>query len=893
MLLGPATLLAFVSGFVALGYEVLWARRLADVIGATALASSLVVGAFFVMLSAGAVRLGPLAARQRSPWRLYALLEGGILLAILPAFAGDELAGVAARALGDALVQPGTSLVAKTALALLFVGPAAFLMGGTLPAMGQAVVRAGRLGNEGNILYGVNTLGGALGSLVATFDLVPALGMRRSFLVLMLGSATLAVAALRLAAVAARAEPGGRNGASGDLVVPDGSVVDDGPEAASRPGGGSARPGRDRLWYVLAFVSGFNVLGLEVLALHLFSQVLHNSTYTFATVLVVVIAALALGALVTQRWRLDEGRVLHRLALVLCATALATAIAPRLFFAATGGMQPLGGGAATLLGYVLRIVGAGVLVLSPPFALAGWVFPLVLAGGGRGGGPAAGRPASSAVGVRWGRLLGANAAGALLGLVLANFAAMRFLGLWMSIAVWSLVPLVTGLLVAAQSPAAGRGLRMGLATAAAVGLVAAFPDRLPVAALAPGDALLDWNAGADGVACVVANAGLERDRRIKWNNTYTLGGAANAAQQARMGQLALLLHPRPERVGFIGVATGLTASSARRDPAVRSVTAVELSGQVVHLACRDFADVNGDLCAAPSVRIVVEDGRMFFRTTRQRYDVIVGDLFVPWQAGTATLYTREHFQAVRDHLEPGGLFAQWLPLFQLDAVGFWGIATTFAAVFPNAWLAISDFQPYHAAVALIGWRDGDAGPSPEVLAARCREVEARARFREPLLDDAAGVASFLVGPVAGVLPQGVPPLTLDRCWLADHAPRVQRARPEAWFLGPVLTAYLQRVVAAAAGHPLYADVMRGQMLYQFVEVLHREGQERAAAWFDANVRAPLPPAHFAIDAPGRFNWPFPRDAGLFLVGRARQQAAGARQQAAGVQPPPDAPGELP
>jgi spermidine synthase len=77
--------LAFLSGFVALGYEILWARRLSDLIGATALASSLVVGVFFVMLAAGAIALGPLATRTRSPWRLYAKLELGILLAIVPA----------------------------------------------------------------------------------------------------------------------------------------------------------------------------------------------------------------------------------------------------------------------------------------------------------------------------------------------------------------------------------------------------------------------------------------------------------------------------------------------------------------------------------------------------------------------------------------------------------------------------------------------------------------------------------------------------------------------------------------------------------------------------------------------------------------------------------------
>ena len=112
-----AACLAFLSGFVALGYEILWARRLADVIGATSLAASLVVGVFFVMLAWGAIALGPLAARTRSPWRLYAILEGGILAAILPAFWGDALAAQLAPAFGDALFRPGVGLFVKTLLA--------------------------------------------------------------------------------------------------------------------------------------------------------------------------------------------------------------------------------------------------------------------------------------------------------------------------------------------------------------------------------------------------------------------------------------------------------------------------------------------------------------------------------------------------------------------------------------------------------------------------------------------------------------------------------------------------------------------------------------------------------------------------------------------------------
>jgi hypothetical protein len=252
--------------------------------------------------------------------------------------------------------------------------------------------------------------------------------------------------------------------------------------------------------------------------------------------------------------------------------------------------------------------------------------------------------------------------------------------------------------------------------------------------------------------------------------------------------------------------------------------------------------------------------------------VVIGDLFVPWQAGTAKLYTREQFEAVRDHLAPGGLFAQWLPVFQLDPVGFWGISATFASVFPNAWLVIADFQPYSPAVALVGWRDPDGAPSHAVLAARCDEVRPLERLREPMLADPAGVETFLVGPVGRVLPQGIPILTLDRVWLADHAPRVQRARPPRWYVGPRFVASMQRVATSVTDDSLAGGIALGQRLLQFCEVADREGPEQATAWLDANLERPLPAA-FTVEDPTRLNWPFRREAGLLLITRARQAAA--------------------
>ena len=737
---------ALVSGFVALGYEILWARRLSDIVGATSFASGLVVGTFFLGLAAGAARLGPIATRHPAPWKLYAHLELGIVIAVLPSFAGERLSTMLLSSFGPVLLQPLAGLLAKAALAVLFVGPASFLMGGTLPALGQAVVRGDRLGREGNAIYGWNTLGGALGIFVTTFVVVPRLGLRFAFAALMLTSVALAA----FASQCARAKPPADARTGGHVRKPVGAE-----------GGDAARSRLDWLW--LAALSGFAVLGLEIMALHLFSQVLHNSGYTFATVLIIVIASLAVGPLITQRWQLDAASAWRRAGIVILLAACVAAALPRVFYHATIQMTPFGGGAVGFGTYIARILGTGALVLGPLFILCGWVFPLVLAGVGT---------LPGGIGERWGKLLGFNAAGALLGLVLANHVAMPRLGLWWSLAAWSVVLLAAGIIVARR--VTRRGALFAIAAACIVVLFVASPGSLPVAHLTAGESVLAWTAGPDGVAAVIERTEAGGDRRIKWNNTYSLGGTSNRAQQARFGYLPLLLHPKPQTVAFIGLATGITASAALSDPGIAHVTTVELSSQIAHLACEHFGSWNAAICDAPQSHVVVEDGRMFFRATRERFDVVVGDLFVPWRSGVATLFTREHFESVHEHLLPGGIFAQWLPLFQLDARGFWGIATTFTAVFPNAWLAVGDFQPNSAGVVLIGWRDADGAPRWERLAQRCRELSSLPALREPLLTSPDAAALFLVGPMAPALPGNLPVMTLDRPWLADHAPRVQR-----------------------------------------------------------------------------------------------------------------------
>ena len=68
-------LCVFVSGAVALMYEVVWSRQLGLFLGITSYAHTAVIAAYMLGLSVGSVGFGRLADRLSSPIRAYAWLE--------------------------------------------------------------------------------------------------------------------------------------------------------------------------------------------------------------------------------------------------------------------------------------------------------------------------------------------------------------------------------------------------------------------------------------------------------------------------------------------------------------------------------------------------------------------------------------------------------------------------------------------------------------------------------------------------------------------------------------------------------------------------------------------------------------------------------------------------
>lgn len=704
------------SGFAGLGYQIVWTQQCALWLGHEAAAVLAVVTAFFGGLALGALALGPTLKRTARPALWYAACEAAIALWSVALALG--LAPVSGWLLDLTGAQPTATWQWTVSFfgTLVVLLPATAAMGATLPAMERVVAALGNDGRSIAALYASNTLGAVIGVLAAAFWLVPEWGLARTAMV---------CGALNLfCAIAA-------------LALPRGSQ----PAAPSGPAPADRRP------LVRLAVTGLLGIGYEVLVVRVLSQVAENTVYTYAMLLAVYLVGSALGAAAYQRWRTrsaDADALRDRL---ICLQAAACLIGTLTLWQADvvrhSVAQGLGAGmnaalaaeaAIALAAFGLPTIAMGALFshLSLQATQAGWGF---------------------------GRALGFNTLGAAFAPLLFGVLLLPALGHQVS-----LLLVAAGYLALLATPGWRRPLAWGTAASAIV--LALWAPPLVFVDVPPGGRVISYREGPMAAVSVVEDA--DGVSRLRIDNRQQEGSSASRLADARQALLPLLLHPAPQRALFLGLGTGVTASSAAEDPTLQ-VDVVELLPEVV-AASAHFTQALASGASNPRLHIMTSDARRYVRTTDARYDVIVSDNFHPARSGSGALYTVEHFAAVRERLTEQGVFCQWLPLHQLDLDTLRSIVRAFVAVHPGGWAMLATNSLETPVLGLVARRDGGRFDWAQVRARR-----ADAQWPQPLADfgladDWALLGGFVAGPQALARFAGTAPVNTD-----DHPVVMYRA----------------------------------------------------------------------------------------------------------------------
>ena len=156
--------------------------------------------------------------------------------------------------------------------------------------------------------------------------------------------------------------------------------------------------------------------------------------------------------------------------------------------------------------------------------------------------------------------------------------------------------------------------------------------------------------------------------------------------QRMLGHITMLARPDPDAVQSVLVVAcgaGVTAGSFVPYDTVRRIVICDIEPMVPKHVAPMFAKENYNVVADPRTQVIVDDGRHFVRTTKEKFDVITSDPLDPWIKGCAALNTREYYQMCKDHLNPGGVIALWYPLYESDQNTVRSGVATFFQVFPN------------------------------------------------------------------------------------------------------------------------------------------------------------------------------------------------------------------
>ena len=661
------------SGCAALIYEIVWFQLLQLVIGASAVSLGLLLAAYMGGLCVGSAAFARLVPARQHPLRVYALLELGIGIFGIIALFGVPLVG---RLYVAGATSGLLGLVLRGAVAAGCLLPPTLLMGGSFPAVSRWLESTPQEVSRLGLLYSANILGAVIGCLGAGFYLLRVHDMAVATYVA--AAINLAMASLAFALAARTKE-----------ALPERELADE-PVAGARRAPGAA-------WiYAAIGLSGLTALGAEVVWTRLLSLLLGATVYTFSIILAVFLLGLWAGSAAGSVW----SRKTHapRRALAACQALLAVAIAWTAFVLVYSlpywpvdpwlSLSPW-------FNFQLDLVRCAWTIFPATF-LWGASFPLALAGAAAPGED----PARLS-----GEVYAANTAGSIIGALLFSLVLIPGIGTraseqWLVAlaAVGAAVALVPASL-AAWERIQSTSVRAALAGAGALLLALALMwtvSPMPWQAVAYGRRIAPILRGlnltheteplflGEGInsSVVITDRG---DQRFFYVSGKSEASTAilDMRLQRMMGHLPALAHRHPQSVLVVGFGAGVTAGSFVPYPEVHRIVICELEPMIPPASDRYFGKENNHVVEDRRTEVVYDDARHYILTAPEKFDVITTDPIHPWVKGTSTLYSKEYYELVKSHLNPGGVVAQWLPLYESDEKTVRTELATFFSVFPN------------------------------------------------------------------------------------------------------------------------------------------------------------------------------------------------------------------
>ncbi|HUP03128.1 MAG TPA: fused MFS/spermidine synthase [Bryobacteraceae bacterium] len=671
----PLLVLLFAgSGCSALIYEIVWFQLLQLAIGSTAVSLGILLATYMGGLCLGSLAL-PRLKTAMHPLRVYAMLEAGIgvlgmvVLGLIPLVDKIYVAG-------SAVGLPGMLL--RGFFCVICLLPPTILMGASLPAIVRWTESTPRGASWWGLLYGGNTAGAVFGCLLAGFYILRIYNMATGTFVAVAVNLGVALVSYLLAGRTSAGQTGSE-AATASTPAPAGAEAD------------SSR------WtiYVTIALSGAGALGAEVVWTRLMGMLLGATVYVFSVILAVFLIGLAIGSWLGS-WLLRA--TAPRAALGWCQVLLAGGIAWTAWIVADSlPYWPINPMLTISPWHIFQLDMVRCLwAILPPTILWGASFPLACA--------AAAKPGQDP-GEVVGGVYAANTLGAIVGALATSLILIPWIGTQQTTRAILVVSAVSGLF--ALTPYFNqRDSKLGAPLMAAAmllaGMLAWGVDAVPGRLIAYGRKM----AISSGTVVYTKEGRNSSVAISQWPDGATevdVNGHVEATTepydmklQRTVGHLPAMLHPAPKSVLGIGFGAGVSAGTFTTYPTIQKITVCEIEPVIPPTSTRYFAQQDYDVYHNPRTHIVFDDARHYLLTTNETFDVIASDPLDVFVKGTAGLYSKEYFEAVKKHLNPGGYFSLYVPLYESDERTVRSEIATFFEAFPygTLWANTIDGRGY-------------------------------------------------------------------------------------------------------------------------------------------------------------------------------------------------------
>jgi spermidine synthase len=589
------------------------------------------------------------------PLRIYAVLEAGIGVCALLVQAGLPYLDRVYIA-GAEHGMPGMML--RGVLAAVCMLAPTVLMGASLPVVVRWIKGTPAGVAWWGYLYGGNTAGAVFGCLLAGFWLLRLYNMATAtYVAVAINFAIAAIAYLTAALVPA--------------------PVADAEPPADRP---ASNP-----WpvYLTIALSGATALGAEVVWTRLLGMLLLATVYVFSIILAVFLAGLAIGSAagsaILRRVRAQAAlgwcQMLLALGMAWCAYSIVNAL-------------PYWNDDVLLTRDPWHMYGLDlkrcIWAILPAALCWGASFPLACAAIARPG-EDSGRTA--------GGIYAANTLGGIVGALAVSLVLIPWIGSQRTEQALLIVAVLSGLVALAPLARGSKSNWLGIGASLALGLLLAWNiDPIPGDLIAYGRRMV---INANSSKILYTKEGRNSSVAIsQWENGtiyVNVNGHVEATTeifdmklQRMVGHLPALLHPDPKSVLGIGFGAGVSAGTFTRYPGIQKITICEIEPVIPPASTRFFGAQDYRVALNPKTHIVFDDARHYLLTTTDKFDIIASDPLDVFVKGTAALYSKEYFESVRDHLNPGGMFTLYVPLYETDEPTIRSELKTFFDAFPYA-----------------------------------------------------------------------------------------------------------------------------------------------------------------------------------------------------------------